>query len=260
MKILALDDEFLGLEGLCSTIKEVEPNAELHSFQDATEALEDASTWIPDIAFLDIEMRTDNGIDVAIKLKDINPQINIIFVTGYSDYMKQAFSIYASGYVLKPVLPEQIHQELEHLRYPILEKKRIYIHTFGDFEIFGDGKPINFAYSKSKELLAILIDAQGITCNMAKIEDLLWENDYNDHRAYIRNLIADIRRTLRKFDSEDLIIRSHNQIAIDASKIECDYFEYLKKNPQALKAFNGEYMNQYSWAESTLGNLLRNPE
>ncbi|MCR4736396.1 MAG: response regulator [Treponema sp.] len=256
MKIIALDDEYLGLEGLTKAIKESVPSATLHAFQDCDKALEDIKSFIPDIAFLDIELRTKNGIEVAQILKEKNPKINIIFVTGYSDYMKEAFALYASGYVLKPVIPENIKKELEHLRFPLPQKKRIYFHTFGSFEVFGDGKPLSFAYTKSKEMLAALIDSNGIPLTLGKIEELLWENVYHDRRPYIRNLIADIRKVFRKFDSEDIIIRSHNSIALDITKIDCDYYDYLAGKSEALDSFQNEYMNQYSWAEVTLAKLL----
>ncbi|MCR4578712.1 MAG: response regulator [Treponema sp.] len=259
MNILALDDEYLGLEGLVTAIKANVPNAIVGGYRDIKEALDYAEKTNPEIAFLDIELRMGNGLDVAKKLKAMNPRINIIFVTGYSEYMKEAFDLYASGYVLKPVMNENIKKELENLRFPVSEKKRISVHTFGNFEIFGDGIPLTFAYSKSKELLAILVDANGITCSMGMVEELMWEreDDCRDHRAYIRNLIADIRRSLRKFNAEDIILRSHNNIGLKVSDIDCDYYDYLAGKPEAIAAFNGEYMSQYSWAEKTLGSLLK---
>lgn len=258
MNIIALDDEKLGLEGLVSAITEAEPSASLNAFRNADEAIKYAAINIPDIAFLDIELRLGNGLDVAKRLKELNPKINIIFVTGYTDYMKEAFNLYASGYVLKPVIAENIKRELENLRFPVSGKKRIYVQAFGPFEIFGDGVPLKFTYSKSKELLAVLIDAKGVTCSMGMVEELLWENEdkCHDHRAYIRNLIADIRRVLQRYDAKGIILRSHNNIGIDVSKIDCDYMDYLAGKSAAREAFKGEYMSQFSWAEKTLGNLL----
>jgi len=259
VNILALDDESLGLEGLVNAIKASAPNAEVEGYRDIKEALAYAEKKQPEVAFLDIELRLGNGLDVAKRLKSLNPKINIIFVTGYSEYMKDAFDLYASGYVLKPVTETVIKKELENLRFPVSDKKRISIHTFGSFEVFGDGLPLNFSYSKSKELMAILVDANGINCSMGMVEEIIWEDEDNcrDHRAYIRNLIADIKRCLRKYNAENIILRSHNNIGLKVSDVDCDYFDYLVGKPEAKAAFNGEYMNQYSWAEKTLGTLLK---
>lgn len=73
-------------------------------------------------------MREINGIHLAKALKDIFPKTNIVFVTGYSEYMCQAFSIHASGYIMKPVTPEKIKKELNNLRYPIKKEKSKLIH------------------------------------------------------------------------------------------------------------------------------------
>lgn len=64
------------------------------------------------MAFLDIDMRGTNGMELAKRLKENQPKINIIFVTGYSEYMGDAFSIHASGYVLKPPTKEKIELEI----------------------------------------------------------------------------------------------------------------------------------------------------
>ena len=257
MKILALDDEYLAMEGICSVLKEVNPQAEVKGFRYSDEALSCSADWFPDVAFLDIEMREENGVSVAKKMKEQNPKINIIFVTGFSDYMREAFDLYASGYVLKPATPEQIKRELGNLRFPVSEKKKIYVHTFGPFEIFADGIPLKFSYSKSKELLAILIDEKGLPCPLGKLEEMLWENNLSDKSSYIRNLVADIRKTLRACGSENILIHNYNQLAIDKDAIDCDYFDYLDGKPSASASFNFEYMSQYTWAESTLGFLVR---
>ncbi|MCR4822949.1 MAG: response regulator [Treponema sp.] len=260
MKVLVVDDEKLALEGTCSAILEARPDSEIKAFRDSEEALLESEKWFPQVAFLDIEMRTDNGISLAEKLKKQNPQINIIFVTGYDEYMKDAFALFASGYVLKPVMSEHIKKEFENLRFPVSEKKRILVHTFGTFEILVDGKPLKFAYSKSKELLAILVDGKGLPCSLGKIEDILWENDFSDKSSYLRNLVADIRKTLKACNCEEILIHKYNELAIDRSLIDCDYFDFLEGKSQALSAFNSEYMSQYSWAENTLGFLLRKKE
>lgn len=61
-------------------------------------------------------MRGVSGIDVAKQLKEIIPDINIIFVTGYDEYTKDAMAIHASGYIEKPVTAGKVRKETEDLR------------------------------------------------------------------------------------------------------------------------------------------------
>lgn len=56
------------------------------------------------------------GIELAKELQKRNPTINIIFITGYKEYMGDAFGLYASGYLLKPVKEAAIREALNHLR------------------------------------------------------------------------------------------------------------------------------------------------
>ncbi|MBO6146815.1 MAG: response regulator [Lachnospiraceae bacterium] len=262
MKILAVDNERLALESLCRAIKSTVPEAELVSSGNSTEAYELAKDIVPDIAFLDIEMPGLNGIDLAKKIKsDVNPMINIIFTTGYSEYIETAFmELRSSGYILKPVTVDKISLEIKNLRNPIspVGSKRCIVRAFGTFEVYIDEKPVNFHYSKTKELFAYLIDNGGM-CTNSELQENLWEDEgsITDHRSYLQNLISDLNKTLARHSCRDIILKRYGAIGIDRTKIYCDYYEYLTGNPAVINAFRGEYMTQYSWAEDTLASLSR---
>lgn len=63
-----------------------------------------------------------NGVEVAKRLKEANPKMNIIFVTGFSEYKGDAMDMEASGYIMKPVTKEDVESELSDLRFPIIPK------------------------------------------------------------------------------------------------------------------------------------------
>ena len=170
MKILAADDEKIALEGLENAIREAEPSAEVYGFGRAGEALEFFRENVCDIAFLDIQMRNISGIGLAKQLKVINPGLNIIFTTGYSEYMGDAFDMHASGYLLKPITSQKVRQELDNLRHPVEEKPlhRVKICTFGNFEVFVGGNPLKFRYDLTKEMFAYLVDRCGATVPMLR--------------------------------------------------------------------------------------------
>lgn len=119
MKILLVDDEELQLMRLESAVKAVVSDAELLKYTNPVEAYDANKDNQIDIAFLDIEMPLINGVQLAKKLKHLNPLINIIFVTAYDSYALEAYKIHASGYVTKPVNEEKIKAEIEGLRHPI---------------------------------------------------------------------------------------------------------------------------------------------
>ena len=122
MRMLCVDDEPLMLKMLEMAIKEARPDADITAHRKQAELLEDARKNGCDIAFLDIHMRGMNGVELAKELKAVNPKMNIIFVTGFSDYTGDAMRLHASGYIMKPVNQAKVEQELADLRFPIVPK------------------------------------------------------------------------------------------------------------------------------------------
>lgn len=246
MKVLLVDDEDLQLLRLEESVKNVLLKGEILSFNNPIDALEAAKKAKIDIAFLDIEMPEINGLALAKSLKSINPQVNIIFVTAYNNFALDAMKMHASGYISKPVNEEKVRAEVEGLRFPVKLKitKLIQVKCFGNFEVFHNGKPLKFTYSKSKELFAYLIDREGAAINVNELNAVLWEED---HKSYLRNLISDIQKTLQSVGAGDVFKKRHNECYIDIDKVDCDAYEYHRNNPDAIRMYRGEYMMQYSW-------------
>ena len=136
MNIIIADDEPLALEMTCEAVREVCPKANIYPFSKPSRLLEFAKETRCKIAFLDICMRGVSGIDVAKQLKEIIPDINIIFVTGYDEYTKDAMAIHASGYIEKPVTAGKVRKETEDLRYPLPAENepRLKIQCFGNLK------------------------------------------------------------------------------------------------------------------------------
>ena len=247
MRILLVDDEQLQLTRLEQSVKQVLPDAEVFSYSNPVLALEENKNRRLDIAFLDIEMPQINGMMLAKSLKRLNPKINIVFVTAYNHYALEAYQIHASGYVTKPVNAAKIIKEVEGLRYPVELKstKKIQVKCFGNFEVFFKGQPLKFAYSKSKEVFAYLIDREGAAVSVNELNAVLWEED---HKSYLRILIADIQATLKNVGASDVFVKRFNECFIDTSKVDCDAYEYKHNNPDAIRLYRGEYMSQYPWA------------
>ena len=246
MNILLVDDEELQLKRLKDSVENALAGITIFSYTNPLKALEENKNNDIAIAFLDIEMPGLNGIQLAKELKAVNPTINIIFVTAYNEYALDAYRMHASGYITKPVNEYKVREEIDGLRYPIEIKssKVLQVKCFGNFEVFHDGEPLKFTYSKSKELFAYLVDREGSAININELNAVLWEED---HKSYLRNLISDIQRTLKNVGANDVFIKRHNECYIDPNKIDCDAYEYKRNNPDAVRLYRGEYMNQYSW-------------
>ena len=254
MRILCVDDEPLALKMLEMSIQKAKPDAEVKSFRKPRELLEAAQQDGCDIAFLDIHMRGMNGVELAKKLKEINPKMNIIFVTGYDEYTGDAMRLRASGYVMKPVTKEKLEEELKELRFPIEPKNDalLRVQCFGNFDVFTpDGTPVHFERSKSKEVFAYLVHRHGSSCTVKEIAAALFEDEPYDlkQQAYLQKILSAMMKSLKKIGAEKVVNKSYNSMSVNVSLIDCDYYRFLELDAGAVNSYQSEYMSQYYWAD-----------
>ena len=252
MKIIAVDDEQGALKLLNEAIVKAVNDAELVSFGSPLEALGYAEKNLVDIAFTDIHMFTMTGLELAARLKKTNPLMNIIFVTGFDEYAKDAVTLHASGYVTKPVTALKIEREMNNLLHPTEKApSRFYARTFGNFDFLVDGKPISFPREKSKELLALLVDREGASLTTEQMAAVLYEERNYDRgiKNQLMTVIRCLTETLTSAGAVDAVIKTWGHLALNTSAVRCDAYDYMRGDPEAINRFRGEYMAQYSWAE-----------
>lgn len=264
MRILAVDDESIALRSLEQAVRAAAPNAEVVGFADPARALEAARAEPFDVAFLDIETGTLGGIELARRLKDINPRTGIVFATAYAEYALEAFSLHASGYLLKPVTPESVAEELANLGRPqaaatALRRALLRVQTFGNFEVFHDERPVTFPRSKSKEMLAYLVHKRGSGCSIRELASVLFEDRMYtlSVQRQMQTIKSVLVGALREVGAEGAIVKSYNSLSIDVDAVDCDYYRFLQGDPAAVNAYAGEYLSNYSWAEFVVGYLDR---
>lgn len=271
MNIIAVDDEELALKSLLRVLEKVYDHAYIQGFQKGKEALNETENLIRreeslDYAFLDVEMQEMGGIELAKCLKEKCPSVRILFVSAYNQYACEAFQLHAKGYILKPATKELIIEALDSMEVEWREPgkvkgeegKSVSVHTFGNFDVFTKSETVSFERSKSKELFAYLIDRRGAGSSTAQIAAVLWEDeaDVKKRKNATQTVIHSMIRSLKKVGIEDVLIKRWNYLAVDVSKIECDYYRFLDGDAVAVNSYMGEYMTNYSWAEMTTASLL----
>lgn len=255
MIAIAIDDEQLMLYALVKAVKASDDIDEVTGFSNCDEALDWVASNTPDIAFLDINMRGINGIGLAEKITALHPNCKIVFCTGYEEYAVSAFKIHASGYLLKPISAEDVQKEIDVIKNRKTEKVLLNAKCFGNFDISSNGEKLTFRRTKSKEMLAFLIDRNGADVSAKEIAAALWEDGTKENnRNYFHQVLFDVRQALEKVGAEDVLQKNGYFYSVDTSKISCDYYSYLKTGQPE---FQGEYMTQYSWTDATCGFLWR---
>ena len=256
MKILCVDDEALVLGLTVSMCRALPGSPEVVGFSRSGQALEWLEENAPEIALLDINMADMNGLTLAAKIKTRRPDTAIIFLTGYSEYAVDAFAMHASGYLLKPVSQKHLEAEIAHALSgrPVQKPTpHIFARTFGNFDLFVDGRPLAFARARSKELLAYLIDRQGGSVTRPQIFAAMWEDVPYDRsmQKQLDVVIRSLRTTLEEAGISEILELRQGVFRIVPEKLDCDLYRFLKGDAEAVNAFRGEYMSAYPWAGLT---------
>ena len=254
MKAIAVDDELYMLENLEEAIRASSDIAQVECFSACSTALAYATENPVDIAFLDINMRGIGGLGLAEKLIELQPRCKIIFCTGYSEYAVSAFQLHVSGYLMKPITVEAVQKEIDHIKGIKATEKMLTIKCFGNFEVLYNGEILPFKRKKSKELLAVLVDRNGAGMTAKQICAILFPDDTDDTKnaAYLRQLMLDLKNTLKMIRAEGVLQHDTPYYRIDTNLVKCDYLSFLETGKPN---FYGEYMTQYSWAEETCAML-----
>ncbi|PYI52525.1 response regulator [Paenibacillus flagellatus] len=235
MRAIVVDDEPFALQSMERMLQRagVEVAA---TFPDARKLLEQADRLRPDAAFLDIEMPGLNGLEAAVRLQELCPDIEIVFVTAYDHYAVAAFELEAIDYLLKPVQPSRLDKTLARLRRQAEERADArsgprpiagpvsapvsdaeaghgdeapataapaptLLCCFHHLGVIGaDGVPVDVPWRtmKAKELYAYLAHRRGAAVSKEAILDLLWP-DAGDEKglANLHTAVYQLRKTLK---------------------------------------------------------------
>lgn len=256
MNAFCIDDEPYVLQQNISVCKESMCFSSVEGAINQNEALSYLENHAVDIVFLDINMPTVNGLSLGKTIKNKYPQISIIFVTGYSEYALDAFQMHAEGYLTKPISTEDIKSEVAHIEQ---QKQRfqinsdIFVQTFGNFEIYVKKVPVRFERKKAKELLAYLVNKRGSGVTRAELASIFWEDELYDHskQKQLDVYIQSLKKTLKNYDILSIFEVEKGELRVNALAFQCDYYDLLEGKKEALQAYCDDYMDAYSWAEST---------
>ncbi len=259
MNILVVDDEDFLRDELIFSLEKLIPDAEYSEAADYSSAVKLINENHFDIAFLDINIPGKNGLSVAEIIKKKSYDTDIVFVTAYGEYAVDAFKLFASGYILKPVNDAELKSVLDHiLSSPeAAGEKKLEVRCFGNFELLSKGKPIKFKRSLSKEIMAYLICQRGTSVNRNEICAMIFPDEVSTEQAIPRFKIAfhDLEKDMSEAGINDVIIHNKNAYSVDTKLISCDYYDYLTGKPGSENSYHGEFLNQYSWGEEYIYEL-----
>lgn len=172
-----------------------------------------------DIIFMDIEMKTVDGIEAAVQIRKLDKGVQIIYVTSYDSYMRDVFKVAPIGFVSKPITREEVEPSflnaLNHVRnqdlfyrfqfykshYQVLVRNIIYFYShLRNLDIVCERETFR-QYAKMSEA-----EQQLASCNCEFLRI---------HRSYLIN-----RRYLKKYGYDHVILQNDEKLSIGKSYIK----------------------------------------
>lgn len=253
MKAIVVDNEEVAVGLGKFTVCNVRGLDIVEIFNDGEAALRYIENNGIDLVILDVNMQRVNSVNLGSEIKRMKPDIALVCITEGPAFPMDAINLRAAAYIPKPCTPESLGYAVDMaLLLSNRRKKKIFARTFGYFDVFVSGKPIMFKSAKAKELLALLVDRQGGTVTNDQIIATLWEDRPND--VSTQNLCSKICKSLenelRDNGAGDILMSSRGVKCLDTEKFECDLYMMLDGDRKTADRYIGEYMMEYSWAES----------
>ncbi|WP_171056346.1 response regulator [Paenibacillus sinopodophylli] len=275
MRALIVDDEYETLEELKALLLEngIELVGTYTNPRDALESIEESDA---DCVFLDIEMPGINGLDLAERLLERKPNVQIIFITAFNHYATQAFEVNALDYLLKPIHPARFAKSVQRLAVNQSQEQEhgavsgnVSIQTLGDFEVTINGHSVRWSRSKAKELLAYLLHCNGKKKHKYEICEVLWPGQ--EPKKALVNLqtsIYALRKCLGTLSpdifylafSDDCYSLTIGHLSLDVREFELQYDALLVNPSQTLlenaaSLYHGDYMGNQDWPWSQLSQV-----
>lgn len=141
-----------------------------------------------DILLLDIEMGAMDGVTMAKELRKSNDTVQIIFITGYSDYISEGYEVAALHYLMKPVNEEKLCLVLDRAAEKLAKNERIL-----NFEVSGEMVRVPIYQIRYADVIGnyVTVHAQTdvtVKMTLGELEKQLDERFYRVGRSALVNL------------------------------------------------------------------------
>ncbi len=228
MRIAICDDSISEQRQMLAALREYDPTRRPECFLNGKDMLEAAEKEPPfDIAFLDIYMPGENGVEIAEAMQKISPSTGIVFVTTSTDHAVEAFSLNALHYLVKPVTGEGVTESFRRL-CKLRKKKRpclvlpsgnsshtVYLDEISFIQSIGHAKEVHMSDGRMIR----------VWMPMEELEEKLGENFLKLNRSFIVNM-----EQIEQMGMDTCLLRDGSQLDFarrERGAIRAAYDRYL---------------------------------
>ena len=176
---------------------EVFPSAEAFLF-----AYEENQEY--DILLLDIEMGGMSGVELAKRLRQMGAGLQIIFITGYMDYISEGYDVEALHYLIKPVTGEKLGEVLDRAMERIKTRERGLVLTLPDGIVRVPLYEIRYIEVQKNYVTVHAEEDYSMKKTLNELKKELDRSFFQIHRSYIAGL-----RCIRKVTRTEVILKDN---------------------------------------------------
>lgn len=282
-RVVLVDDEELALISLEKVLEDFPGIKVLGKYNNYEELLAFVEKETIDAVFLDIEMGTRNGLDLANDILSIQPSIQIIFVTAHSEYAVQAFELNSVDYLLKPISSKRLEKTISRINEKIrhhnthnasAQSVPLVIQCLHEFQVFRNNERVPFKTAKVKELFAYLYTHINTYIHRdILIEDLWPEQEYKKAKINLHTCISHLRKLFSEWGYNDCITFSNQSYSLILEEYKCDALTIyevasnldtvdhtnIQLLERTIRLYSGDYceLNGYKWAAEKASEFQR---
>ena len=252
MKVMILDDERAMHTIMKQMLARIEGIERVECFLDPAEAVEFARRQAVDIAFIDIKIGRENGLQAAAQLRALVDGLDIVFVTSHKEYALESFETYPLDYIVKPIsrsrLEQTIARAVEHRAQNAAEgqaEPRLQVRALGSLELCGaQGVRVRWISRKSAELFAYLLLCRGqFVVKSRIIDDIFSDMPTKNAEIYLNTAVYQLRKALMPLGMKAIVQSANEQYRLEMREVAVDYVNFE------------EQVKQWSGREITLVDL-----
>lgn len=235
MKLAVCDNEILFLKQfliLCQTFSCIE---EVIPFQDGNLLLEEVKAGSSfDAVFMDIDLgTTKNGIEYSQELYKLNPQIRLVYITGFTDRFVQHVFLSTSnmiGFLTKPVDKDILSSVLDKLQASLDQDKQSLFCIVGKSDSIS--VPISSIFylesNAHKSIIYTDTEIYSLYERLSVLKERLPSYFLACHKSYIVNM-----NKIKRIEKNVIILENLVEIPISKSQytnVKQTYFRYMQKD------------------------------
>ena len=204
IKVMIIEDEPQIRKLLSKIVEKQEGFEVVAEAGDFAGAVTEYTKYRADVVFADIDLNGESGLECVKVLLALNPKLKVVFATAHSEYMANAFEIYAFDYIVKPFNVERVNKTLARIRDNSMEiesrdvtetehleqhKEKLLIKGKERISFVDKSDIIMIERAESATLIVTKDETYRTSIGLGEIEEKLSPSDFmRCHKSYIINL------------------------------------------------------------------------